>query len=64
MTKKSYQGLQTELDMIIEQLQSGDLDIDEAMKLYERGSVVLKELETYLKQAENKIKTIKLPKKA
>lgn len=54
-----YQTLQNELHTIIEALQSAEVDVDEAIKLYERGRVVLKELEAYLTRAENKVTTIK-----
>jgi exodeoxyribonuclease VII small subunit len=54
-----YQTLQTELDSIVESLQSPEVDVDDAIKLYERGRVVLKELEAYLARAENKVTTIK-----
>lgn len=50
-----YQSLQTELDTLLANLQSGELDIDEAVAAYERGMAIVKELETYLKTAENRI---------
>lgn len=56
--KANYQSLSGELDEILMQLQSSDLDIDEAMKAYERGMVVAKQLEAYLKTTENKITKI------
>lgn len=55
----NYRELSTELDEILGKLQSGDLDIDEALKLYERGMVIVKDLESYLKDAENKVTKIK-----
>ena len=55
----SYRELNDELDQILSELQAGDLDIDEAVKQYERGMQILEELETYLKTAENKVKKIK-----
>lgn len=57
--KTDYLVLSRELDEILVKLQSTDLDIDEAMKVYERGMEIAKELETYLKTAENKIIKIK-----
>lgn len=57
--KLNYQGLNDELEVILSQLQSGSLDIDEALDAYERGQVIVKELQDFLKKAENKIK--KLP---
>lgn len=55
----NYRELSSELDDILNKLQSGELDIDEAVKLYERGMVITKELEDYLKDAENKATKIK-----
>lgn len=55
---KNYEELTVELNEILAKLQSTDLAVDEAVKVYERGVAIAKELETYLKQAENKIKKI------
>ncbi len=57
--KVNYRVLSVELDEILTKLQSNDLDVDEAIKLYERGMEVAKEIEKYLKEAENKITKIK-----
>lgn len=60
MTKEvNYHELSQELDTILAQLQSDDVQVDEALKLYERGVAVTKQLETYLKTAENKVAKIK-----
>ena len=59
-TKKTdYQALNQELDTLLLRLQAEDIDVDEAVALYERGIAITKELETYLKQAENTIAKIK-----
>lgn len=60
MAKKSdYKSINLELDEILLKLQSEDLDVDEAVALYERGIELTKELESYLKDAENKVSKIK-----
>lgn len=59
MKEFDYQKLSEELDGILEHLQTADLDIDEAVKQYERGMQIVKELEAYLKAAENKVTKIK-----
>lgn len=62
MTKKSsqtYQELSAELDTVMDRLQSDDITIDEAVAAYERGIVIVRELEAYLKDAENKVEKIK-----
>lgn len=60
MTKKiDYQTLSAELDAIMAELQKDNLDVDEALKHYERGLELVKELESYLQNAENKITELK-----
>lgn len=62
MTSKAfdYRELSQELDAVLADLQTADLDIDEAVKKYERGMAIVKELEAYLKTAENKVTKIKV----
>jgi len=62
MSKKeapSYQGLNNELQIILDQLQSTELNIDEAVIAYERGMILIKELDAYLHSAHNKVSKIK-----
>lgn len=54
-----YKKLSAELDELLEKLQTADLDLDDAVKCYERGMAIVKELESYLKTAENKVSKIK-----
>ncbi len=56
--KASYQALKAELDDIMLKLQGEDLDVDAALKYYERGLELVKQLESYLKTAENKVREI------
>lgn len=57
--KKTYRELQAELNDILEQLQSAELDIDKALELYKKGQQAIKELETYLQSAKNEIVQLK-----
>lgn len=60
MTKNdSYQEMNQELETIVEELQSDDVDVDTALKLYERGQKVIEALEARLADAENKISELK-----
>ena len=62
MTKEltiNYQELSAELDEVVAKLQSEDIDVDAALTLYERGIAITKQLEIYLKTAENKVVKIK-----
>lgn len=61
MMTKPYKQLQTELDEVMSKIQAEELDVEEAIKLYEKGEKLIAELEAYLKTAENKIKKLKLP---
>lgn len=57
--KLSYEQLKAELDGILAELQQGDLDIDQALKHYERGLELVRQLEAYLKTADNKVRQLK-----
>jgi exodeoxyribonuclease VII small subunit len=56
---EDYQTLRAELDEIMLALQREDLDVDQALKYYERGLQLVKKLETYLQTAENKVSHLK-----
>lgn len=58
-TDKSYRELQAELDDIMLKLQDGELDVDQAVKLYEQGLAVVKQLEAMLAAAESKVAKLK-----
>lgn len=62
--KPSYQALASELDDILVELQQTDLDVDVAVKKYERGLTLIKELEQYLGEAENRVSELKAKFKA
>jgi exodeoxyribonuclease VII small subunit len=55
----SYQELKAELDGIMLELQRDDLDVDTALKNYQRGLELVGQMEKYLKTAENKVKELK-----
>lgn len=57
-SKKSYQELQSELDSIVSQLQSDEIDVDEAVDKYEQATKIIKELKQYLDTAENTLKQV------
>jgi exodeoxyribonuclease VII small subunit len=56
---KSYRELMTELDEVLESLNGDSVDVDEALKLYEKGVALTKQLTTYLEQAENTLSTLR-----
>lgn len=61
MTTKNidHKTLSTQLDDIIEQIQSGEMDIDSAVSAFEKGMAIIEKLESQLELAENKIAKIK-----
>lgn len=58
-TPVAYESLNSELETIMLELQRDDLDIDLAIKHYERGLELVTALQDYLKTAENKISELK-----
>lgn len=58
-TKKSYRELQAELDEVLAELQSAELDIDKALELYTKGQKLIEQLENYLQHAKNEITELK-----
>ena len=57
--EQNYQNLREELDQIIDELQAGNVGIEEALSKYERGQVIIKELETFLQQTDNTVTKLK-----
>lgn len=55
----NYETLYDELQSIIDSLQSGELDLDDAVAKYERSTVLITQLEKHLKEAQNKVTKIK-----
>lgn len=51
-----YAAKKARLDEILSALQQPDIDLDEALKLHERGSALAAELEQYLEKAEVEIR--------
>ena len=49
-----------QLENIVEQLESGDIDLEKSVKLYEEGMVLKKNCEDKLKKVEMQIKKIKV----
>jgi exodeoxyribonuclease VII small subunit len=61
MAKKNldYRTLSEELDALLANLQRADIQVDEAMKLYEQGIGLVRQLEERLELAENELVTLK-----
>ncbi len=55
----NYQALKAELEEVLAKLQTEDLDVDQALILYQRGLELVQQLDAYLKTAENTVKELK-----
>ncbi len=55
-----YLEMKEKLNIIIEQIQSGDLDIEESIKKYQEASKIIIKLNKYLQDAENKLTEIRI----
>ena len=56
----SFEDSLKNLEDIVEQLESGDVDLDKSVELYEKGMNLKKICEEKLKKVENQIKKIKV----
>lgn len=54
----SFEQAMAELEQVLNQLERGDVALDESIKLYERGDQLKKRCEAKLKEAEEKVATI------
>lgn len=55
-----YQTLSRELERVLAALQQPDVQVNEAVTLYEQGLQLAAALEAHLKQAENRIQKLQL----
>lgn len=56
--KETYETKIEQLRQIIEKIEDGNTGLDESMKLYEQGAVLVKQCEVILTEAELKITTL------
>lgn len=55
----NYKQMSDKLDKVIDQLQNGNIELDETIQRYEEASKIIKKMQKYLNESENKIKKIK-----
>lgn len=62
MTKNTfdYSAASAALGETLTKLQQPDIQVDEALRLYEQGLKLIEELEAHLQKAENTVKALKL----
>ena len=56
--KETYETKVEQLRQIIEKIEDGTTGLDDSIKLYEHGAVLVKQCETMLNEAELKITTL------
>lgn len=59
MAKQDYQTLNLQLSEVLAKLQQPDIQVDEAIKLYEQGLRLTRQLEALLQAAENRVEKLK-----
>jgi len=55
---ETYETKTEQLKQIIEKIEDGKTGLDESMRLYEQGAVLVKQCETMLAEAEVRITTL------
>ncbi|HEX3001693.1 MAG TPA: exodeoxyribonuclease VII small subunit [Methanoregula sp.] len=55
---ETYEAKIEQLKKIIEKIEDGNTSLDESIKLYEQGAILVKQCETMLTEAEVKITTL------
>jgi exodeoxyribonuclease VII small subunit len=58
MTQPTFEDAQRELEQIVERLERGDADLDDAIKLWERGEELYKLCVARLDAAQGKIEEL------
>ena len=53
--KPDYQAMMSELQTLLNDMQDDAIDVDQALKKYERGQQLIAALSEYLKTAENTV---------
>jgi exodeoxyribonuclease VII small subunit len=56
--KKSIEKSLTELERLVEELENGDLELDQALKKFEQGIKLSRDCQKTLEEAEMKIKIL------
>ncbi len=60
--KMNFETAMAELENVVRRLERGDVPLDEAVKIYERGSLLKKHCEKKLSEAEGKVQKLILQK--
>ncbi len=55
---KNYQAMTDQLNQLVEWFETDQLDLDQAVDKYQQALELLKQMEDYIKTAENRVKRI------
>ncbi len=58
MTELSFEGAMQRLEEIVDELEQGNLPLDESLKIYEEGMALIKFCSAKLEETENKVKML------
>lgn len=61
--EKTYESAQTELNVILEKMQSKDISLDESIKLYKEASELIKFMRDKLDEATEEIEALNIENK-
>lgn len=56
--EKSFESSLTELERIVDQLEAGDLSLEESLKLFEQGIKLSRDCQKRLDEAERKVEAL------
>ncbi len=60
VNEMSFEEAMSELESVVQQLESGDVELEASIQLYERGAALKRRCEEKLKDAEEKVAAITL----
>lgn len=60
VSEMSFEQAMKELEQVVGKLERGDVELEESIRLYERGAELKKRCEAKLKEAEEKVAAITL----
>lgn len=56
--KLDYEAAVAELETLVERLEQGDISLEESLKLYERGVLLIRDCQEQLQAAEQKVQML------
>ncbi len=60
IAKMTFEQALEQLEQIVDNLERGDVPLEESIRIYERGEALKKHCDTLLKSAEDKVEKIRL----